>query len=201
MNGELLEEQWWKWVGSVAREIPSSVQHQLELKLPLLRAEFLAAAEPFGGPSRICLPENAAGRKIREEVSLRNRQSSLSPTMCICGHPHCSNVPVAAPLIPPPSPSVVRRKEEWEKCILNSHAIGVLQSMGEDDESHIVIEDILTCHDVLSDVQLSISRKERMAQSSACLNVFNEQILKHNLEVVSCVQRRNPIHSRSSANT
>ncbi len=202
LNGELLEGQWWKWVGSVAREIPSSVHHQHESKLPLLRADFLAASEPFGGPSRICRPENMAGRKIREEVLLRNQQSSLSPTTCICGHPHCSNVPVAVPLIPlPPNSRVAHQKEEgWEKCILNNHAIEALQSAREGDESqHVAIEDIVACHDVHSEVQLSLSRKERVEKSSVCLNVFIQQILKHNFEVASCVQRRNPICSSSSS--
>ncbi len=202
-KGELLEEQWWKWVGSIAREITSSVHVQLESKLPLLRAEFLAAAESFGGPSRICQPQNMAGQKIREEVLLRNKQSSLSPTMCICGHPHCSNVPVAVPLIspssPPPSSRAVHRKDGWEKCILSNRASDALQSMREeDDEFHVVIEDILACHGMDSEVQLFLSRNERIEKSNVCLNVFYEEILKHNLEVASCVQRRNPILSSSS---
>ncbi len=204
-NGELLEEQWWKWVRSVAREIHSSVHHQLELKLPLLRAEFLAASEPFGGPSRICQPSNMVGRKLREEVLLRNQQSSLSPTTCICGHPHCSNVPVAVPLIPPPRNSRVaahQKEEGWEKCILNNHAIEVLQSVRKGDESlHVSIEDIVACHDVHSEVQLSLSRKERVEKCNVCLNVFIQQILKHNLEVESCVQRRNLIRSSSSSSS
>ncbi len=190
----------------MAHEIPSSGHAQLESKLPLLRAEFLAAAESFGGPSRICQPENMAGQKIREEVLLRNKQSLFSPTVCICGHPHCSNIPVAVPLISPPpsspSPKTLQRKDEWEKCILSnctSDTLIAVHHLYNDDEFHVVIDDILACHGMDSEAQLIVNRNERTEKSNACLNVFYEEMLKHNLEVTSCVQKRNPVLSSSNS--